>query len=374
MAKTAGGPERAEEPQYIPVHDHSLLWPQVGFSYAYESRRLALATHNPELAALFLRWRDSNLTPAQFCQDPAQRRALQAYIRDYAMSPAVEVRSRTMPWLLIGMVALIAVAFAIGFIIVRIPDHGGNSGAVARSGDPAPISTPEATDATNDLKRGLVLHFSFKAPDVNGIIKDESGNDNSGQLTGAIWTDSDGRGAYLFQNPLPEHVSDSIMVPNSRKIRAETVTLAAWFKTTNMDPGRLRKIVYRSGSGDSGYGLNLNNTGKGDVSMWVSASGNNGNHWVKSEMNVCDGQWHQVVGTYDGHEMKLYIDGRLNMGQENMRQWDASLASTASPVEIGHIANPKQDGFDGLISEVRMYNRALEAGEVLALYTFTVNR
>jgi len=85
------------------------------------------------------------------------------------------------------------------------------------------------------------------------------------------------------------------------------------------------------------------------------------------------GQWHHVAGTYDGKTLTLYVDGRLraavaasgnmspmtgasflSMGSEDGRQYNA-----------GATANRY---FRGLIDEVSLYNRALLAAEVEAIF------
>ena len=76
------------------------------------------------------------------------------------------------------------------------------------------------------------------------------------------------------------------------------------------------------------------------------------------------GEWHHVVGTYDGEEMKIYVDGKLE---------------ATSSVQSGQINYPdrvffsigayKDDNEDfvhkGMLDEVRLYDRALTEKEVL---------
>jgi hypothetical protein len=89
--------------------------------------------------------------------------------------------------------------------------------------------------------------------------------------------------------------------------------------------------------------------------------------------NVNDGQWHHVAATYNGAQMCLYVDGTLDASQPAT----GLIALNNEPLCIG--ANSKayvpscyciQMGyfFNGLIDEVSLYNRALSAAEILAIY------
>lgn len=89
---------------------------------------------------------------------------------------------------------------------------------------------------------------------------------------------------------------------------------------------------------------------------------------------ISSGEWHHVAGTYDGSKLQLYIDGQ---------PWGAAAlhSGTISPMlansfltigaENGRTIWPQFLGpryFKGLIDEPSVYNRALSASEILALY------
>jgi hypothetical protein len=74
-------------------------------------------------------------------------------------------------------------------------------------------------------------------------------------------------------------------------------------------------------------------------------------------------EWHHVAGTYDGERINVYLDGSV----------DATVATTspigvnAANVLIGE--NPEAAGrnWDGMIDDVRLYNRALSQAEISEL-------
>jgi hypothetical protein len=85
---------------------------------------------------------------------------------------------------------------------------------------------------------------------------------------------------------------------------------------------------------------------------------------------VSAGQWHHIAATYDGNQMRLYIDGQ---------PWGnpVSLTGTIVPMlpesfvaigsEDGRTTSPESIGqryFNGYISHVALYNRALTTAEI----------
>jgi Concanavalin A-like lectin/glucanases superfamily len=97
----------------------------------------------------------------------------------------------------------------------------------------------------------------------------------------------------------------------------------------------------------------------------VAASYNAGWHIARDVNVLVPQKWYFVCGTLDGTNINLYIDGRFV----------ASTAATAATNNtLGYYIGTRHDQvgagstWNGLISDVRVYNRALSAGEVWELY------
>ena len=71
-----------------------------------------------------------------------------------------------------------------------------------------------------------------------------------------------------------------------------------------------------------------------------------------------------VVGTYDGAVANVYVDGVLR----NSHEYSGPMYVSPSDLEIGRDPSNPSRFFDGLIDEVRIYDRALTASEVERLY------
>jgi hypothetical protein len=76
-----------------------------------------------------------------------------------------------------------------------------------------------------------------------------------------------------------------------------------------------------------------------------------------------DQEWRHLSATYDGNTCALYIDGKLS------QQKVVRLETNSSPLLIGK--HPNWDHFfKGSLDDLRIYDRALSAEEVKALYEF----
>jgi hypothetical protein len=80
--------------------------------------------------------------------------------------------------------------------------------------------------------------------------------------------------------------------------------------------------------------------------------------------DVLDDQWHHIVGTYDGAEKRIYVDGVL----EDSAPCTGAIDTTNSPVEIGRNSHHNSYYWQGAIDDVRIYGRAIAPSEVQALY------
>ena len=84
------------------------------------------------------------------------------------------------------------------------------------------------------------------------------------------------------------------------------------------------------------------------------------------------GQFSHLAGTWDGTTLRLYINGVLKAQSTP----GASPVDSGCPFYIGGFYAPSDDAcgyvgqfFNGLVDEVSLFNRALSAGEVQALYS-----
>ena len=209
---------------------------------------------------------------------------------------------------------------------------------------------------------GLVLYLPFDAPDENGVIHDASGAGNDGHVYGAIW-EAEGKfgGAYHFQIT---NLTDRIVIPNSDLLNPDYITVAAWIKAADKD-GFWNRIVdknYRKG-----YDLNLGGDYKGKQ-LRGKPCFEVSDETAGSDRALNDDRWHHVAGTFDGKVVRFYLDGQekshalKTSRRMDKNNWDLCIGNTVTEDGTGEFL-----AYDGLIDEVRIYNRALSAQEIKAL-------
>ena len=224
-----------------------------------------------------------------------------------------------------------------------------------------------------DLKDGLVAWYNFKG----GNLNDSSGKNNHIVFNNAVKTADrfgNANGAYLFNG-----TSSYMRVTNSTSINPATaITLAAYFKVNTFYTGpchgnMILNKAYGSDYSNGYYGLYITDHNCGspvDVTKekFTTTYGDNGNggapYGRTDTLFAKTGQWYLQVYTYENGISKLYINGELKDSRQG------SLNFTANPADlfIGKMDNSQYPyWFNGVIDDIRIYNRALCAGEVKQL-------
>jgi arabinan endo-1,5-alpha-L-arabinosidase len=234
-------------------------------------------------------------------------------------------------------------------------------------GEDTPATTGDAVQPpAPDLSRGLVLYFPFDAvTEEAGLTKvaDQSGNGNVGVLTGGALVEGK-FGKALECNAKTE--KDGVIVNDSNSLDLDAVTIAAWIKTSRLDD-QWNRILDKGWQ--SAYNLCIGGEYKGQRYQEKTTFECAGCS-MTSKTSVVDGQWHLIVGSYDGQFQKLYIDGKLDNKWKMKKR--VPMKHNDNVLTIGRLAVmevPPYDKpfFDGLIDEVRLYNRVLSDEEVQML-------
>ena len=220
-----------------------------------------------------------------------------------------------------------------------------------------------AEPETDSLDSGLILYLSFDAIDeISGqkLIIDESGLGNHGTLlSGKI-------GNALYCSAINK--ADGVRIKDNDTLDADAVTIAAWIKTEQID-GQWNRILDKGWK--EGYNLCIGGDYKGETWYRSHSQLECAGAAVTSKMSVVDNQWHWVVGTYDGQTVKLYIDGKQDVERKSKKP--IPMKPNDVDIMIGRLAVPEpvpydHAFFDGMIDEVRLYNRVLSDAEIAELY------
>jgi hypothetical protein len=135
------------------------------------------------------------------------------------------------------------------------------------------------------------------------------------------------------------------------------LTIAAWVNPAAFD-GWETLVIKERGPGALSYGLWAHDSAAGPVGV-LSAGGDQELHGA----NVLPtGVWTHVALTWDGATARLYVNGV----QAASRALAGPIAAGNQPLRIGGGASFAGEFFEGRIDEVRLYNRALTAAEILS--------
>ena len=159
-------------------------------------------------------------------------------------------------------------------------------------------------------------------------------------------------------------VNDYVTTGLTRGTLGNQTTLIAWYKYTGT-AGRTYSPIFGGVEPSVGteffIGKNAGNTNIG------IQDGNYNSSFVTGS-NAFDGNYHQIVYSYDSTTGKIYLDGTLkNTGS-------FTKCNDAEGILIGHEAEGSGYYFIGNISQVSIYNRALTAAEISQNYNATKSR
>jgi len=154
-------------------------------------------------------------------------------------------------------------------------------------------------------------------------------------------------------------------IPDSETLRPANVTVSTWVKS--VVPGTFKYILSKSQTaGGVSYAFYTGNGGGARFFVNLGAAGLPLSPSIAPE-DLWDGTWHMIAGTYDGSTVRAYLDGlEVGAGAEGVGAIDYS-----SPTELvfGAYTTAGDYSFVGEIDEIRLYDRALTAEEILAAYT-----
>jgi len=85
---------------------------------------------------------------------------------------------------------------------------------------------------------------------------------------------------------------------------------------------------------------------------------------------ITNGQWHHIVGSWDGANKRIYIDSYLTRTAAK----SGSLKTSTATAAVGSFGTSASYPFGGKIAKVNIYNKGLTASEVLRNYNATKGR
>jgi hypothetical protein len=207
------------------------------------------------------------------------------------------------------------------------------------------------------LASGLVGYWPFNGGDISGnSVLDRSGQGNNGTMSGGPLKVIGKIGQALNldgQNDM------ATIADHASLDMTSAVTVSTWFYPRDLSGG-WHVIAAKGISGtNSNYGLWYTG-GYFSITFW------NGT-WINHATNqtYSAGQWYHLVGIIDSanDNVRLYVNGQLDIDSQTET---TNMVANNDPLYI--TVNYGGAWANGVIDETRVYNRALSADEVKALY------
>jgi hypothetical protein len=206
---------------------------------------------------------------------------------------------------------------------------------------------------------GPVLALAFNEAG-GSAANDSSGHANHGTVAGATRA----AGQTGFGTALSfDGVNDWVTVADSATLDLTTgLTIEAWVNPAAIN-GWETVVLKERGVGNLAYGFYAadGTAALGGVDGPAGYANIGGVHRaVRRTAGLPLGAWTHVATTFDGATQRLYVNGVLAAS----RAQTGSMTASASPLRIGGNNAWAGEFFQGLIDEVRVYNRALSAIEI----------
>jgi chitodextrinase len=221
----------------------------------------------------------------------------------------------------------------------------------ARARDTGGNTTTSASITVTVQNNNLVLALGFNEG-TGTTVTDSSGNGNNGTIANATWSTAGKFGKALSFNGTNARVN----IPDSASLDLTTaMTLEAWVYPTTVT-NAWRDVIYK---GNDNYYLSATSmpnkvpVGGGIVNTsYVEAYGT---------AALTTNTWKYLAATYDGVTMRLYVNGVLVSSTAGA---GGSLLTSSNQLQLGGDSIYGQY-FKGLIDEVRVYNVARTAAQIV---------
>jgi hypothetical protein len=185
---------------------------------------------------------------------------------------------------------------------------------------------------------------------------------NNGTLSGGVSFTNGEVGQAFNLNGTSQYMD----VSNSASLNPTgSISVEAWIYPRLPLNAVASPIVKKAGEGlATQHGYSLETSGRTGVQFWVYLNGGRG--WTSSSMaSLYTNQWSHLVGVFDGTNLSLYLNGAL-AGTPTAAP--GQILPSGNHLQIGHDQSNSSRYFHGLIDEASVYNTALSAAQVQAIY------
>ncbi|HXN34349.1 MAG TPA: LamG domain-containing protein [Polyangiaceae bacterium] len=226
-------------------------------------------------------------------------------------------------------------------------DRGAPDAPVDSASDTGPDAPPDSGDST------LIAYYPFDES-TGTTSADASGNNRTAMMQGATFS-AGIQGNAATMNGTTQYV----ILPPGIVNGLTSFSISAWFY---LNDGTLNSRVFDFGSGTTDYMFLTPE----QMRFAISTSGFGGEQQIVGP-TIPTSVWRHVAVTLSGATGTLYVNGVAQTPNTNMTLKPTSLGSTTQNW-IGRSQYANDAYLNGKVDNFRIYNRALSAAEVQALF------
>ncbi|MDX2024543.1 MAG: LamG domain-containing protein [Deltaproteobacteria bacterium] len=246
-----------------------------------------------------------------------------------------------------------------------VGERGDGAGGNSNAGGNSDAGFPSGTNAS-------IAYFPFEDPSGSRTFADKSGNGTQALLEGDACTcmSVPGRtGKAISLIPPADGALSGVRLLPSEALQSTnaSMTAAAWVYLKNRD-SLYYSIVSRR-CDDTRESINLT-IEYPHISVFSNCLGGNASHLIASNAARLD-QWVHVATTFDGKELRLYVNGVLMALGPTLQNTLGHDETESFFIGNNLNGNDPTEPFVGLIDDVALWNRALTAFEVGELWRGT---
>lgn len=239
------------------------------------------------------------------------------------------------------------------------------------------LSAAEISSVYNAAGNGKCLNYVCAQP-PNNLVSWFAGEgnalDSKSSNHGTLQNGTTFQTAKVGQGFKFDGVNDFVEIPDNASLKPATLTLETWVKfdsltstVTGGAPAGYQNIIFKknsraAGTGfEGGYSLVKNPDNR--IGIGFNSAGG-ATDFASSTTFVQAGVWYHIVGTHDGTNIRLYINGQL----EGTGTATFPIDYGTTPLYLGNAQVPFSGYFNGVLDETTIYDRALTAMEVSSIY------
>ena len=197
------------------------------------------------------------------------------------------------------------------------------------------------------LDAGLQVYYKF-----SGNANDSSGNNIHASVYGGAGLTTDrfnsANSAYIFDG-----IDSYIGNATQDFTTTSNVTVSFWVYTDV----QAASLSYFINCNDFGI---AQRQGSPYISLAISTPSTS-----SAAAAITTGTWYHITGTYDGTDIKIYLNGALNATTNH----PGTISNSGRSLELGRSFSSPPLYWAGKIDSFRIYNRTLSAAEISALYS-----